>query len=78
MPGGRRPENPGIACGELFDEERDHLLKLPVHVHSCRVKGPGKVNKFQEVEYDKKRYSVPMKYTGRDVLVHVGAWDIEI
>ncbi len=68
----------GKRVGELFEEERDRLLKLPVHPHPCRVKHKGKVNKFQEVEYDKKLYSVPMQYTGRDVWLHIGAFDIEI
>lgn len=68
----------GMRVGELFEEERDRLLKLPVNPHNCRVKHAGKVNKFQEVAYDRHRYSVPVKYTGRDVWLHIGAWEIEI
>ena len=68
----------GKSVGKLFEEEVDRLLKLPTHPHPCRVKHKGKVNKFQEVTYDKKIYSVPLKYTGQKVLIHVGAFDIEI
>lgn len=68
----------GECVGKLFEEEVDRLLKLPTHPHPCRVKHKGRVNKFQEVTYDKQLYSVPMKYTGQEVWLHVGAFDIEI
>jgi transposase len=64
--------------GDLFEEERDRLLKLPARQHPCRVLHKAKVNKFQEVEYAKKLYSVPMKYVGQEVWLHVGAFEIEI
>jgi hypothetical protein len=64
--------------GDLFEEERDRLLKLPARPHPCRVIHKATVNKFQEVEYAKKIYSVPMKYIQQEAWLHVGAFKIEI
>jgi len=64
--------------GELFEEEKSKLIKLPSRRHSCRVVHRAKVNKFQEVEYGKKLYSVPINYVGKEVWVHAGAFEIEI
>lgn len=64
--------------GDLFEEERDQLIKLPAQPHPCRVLHKAKVNKFQEVKYAKKLYSVPMKYVDQEVWLHVGAFEIEI
>ncbi len=68
----------GHTVGFLFEQERAKLLPLPSRPHNCRVHRKVRVNKFQEVEHSGKRYSVPLKYIGRDVWLHVGAFDIEI
>jgi len=68
----------GRRVGDLFEEEKRQFRPLPQRPHPCRTIIRSRVNKFQEVHFDKHRYSVPLAYVGREILIHAGAFDLEI
>ena len=62
----------------LYEEEKEHLLALPVTVFSNLQASSGRVDKYATVIVDKNRYSVPSGYAGYRVKVLRHADRVEI
>lgn len=52
---------------QLFEQEKDHLLKLPKRPYSNQMVTTGKVDHYSTVITDKNRYSVPVRHAGYKV-----------
>lgn len=63
---------------ELFAGEQGCLLPLPVAPFSTMQITAGKVDPYATVIVDKNRYSVPTRYTGLRVRVHLTVMQVEI
>jgi len=76
---GQRPKHPGgTVIDDLHDQQKAHLLanqKKPFE--NLRI-AEGKVNKYEVVRVGGNMYSVPTRYVGRKVQVHLGCWWIRI
>jgi len=55
----------------LFDQEKQHLLSLPLTPFSNIHVAAGKADKYSTVIVDKNRYSVPSRYAGYPVKVQL-------
>jgi len=63
---------------ELFALEQGHLLSLPDTPFTVLQIGAGKVDAYATVIVDKNRYSVPTRYVGLRVRVHLSVTQVEI
>ena len=63
---------------ELFEEEREALLRVPEHCFSNLQPTDNKVNGYSTVMIDKNHYSVPTAYAGLINLVLLGIDGVEI
>jgi transposase len=63
---------------ELFVGEQGRLLALPATPFSVMQITAGKVDAYATVIVDKNRYSVPTRYTGLRVSVHLSVMQVEI
>ena len=63
---------------ELFTEEQGRLLPLPAAPFSITQTTSGKVDAYATVIVDKNRYSVPTRYSGLRVRVHLSVTQVEI
>ncbi|HEY9074153.1 MAG TPA: hypothetical protein VIN67_08470, partial [Desulfobaccales bacterium] len=63
---------------ELFAGEQSHLLSLPEMPFTVIQTTTGKVDAYGTVIVDKNRYSVPTRYTGLKVKVHLAVACLEI
>ena len=64
--------------GELFDKERNDLLKLPSTPYNNHKLIDTKVDKFLVVQTNKNRYSVPSEYANKKVVIELGLSDVRI
>lgn len=64
--------------GEKHEEERARLLPLPRSEYENVKLVPAGVDKYQLARVDRNKYSVPTRYVGRKIKVHVGAWTVEL
>ncbi|MEN3060061.1 MAG: hypothetical protein ABC542_05235 [Candidatus Methanosuratincola petrocarbonis] len=62
--GSHRIDGREKSVNELFEEEKAHLLTLPMHPFSNIGTVESKVNPYSTVILDKNRYSVPTRYVG--------------
>ena len=75
---GRQLRGRGQTVAEAWEEERSHLLPLPVRPWPCCLTRPAKVTLSSTVSFDGNRYSVPVAYAGRNVLVRAYVDRVEI
>jgi len=66
------------SVSELFEEEKGHLLSLPMVIFGNLQTTSGRVDKYATVMVDKNRYSVPSRYVGFKVKVILGVAAVEI
>ncbi|MDF1594278.1 MAG: IS21 family transposase [Desulfobacterales bacterium] len=64
--------------GELFEQEKRHLIALPPVPYQNGEAGAGKVDKYATVIVDKNRYSAPTTYAGLRVQTLVYTDVVEI
>ena len=76
--GNHRIEGRERSVDELFEEEKSHLLVLPMHPFSNIETVQSKVNSYATVILDKNRYSVPASYVGFPVTAILGVDRVEI
>ena len=62
----------------LFEEEKECLLPLPAKPFVAEKMTVGKVDKYQTVRVEGRRYSVPTDHVGMRVEIHVGCERIMI
>jgi transposase len=60
----RHPTQPTRTVREVWEEERERLLPLPVHIPSSDLITPVSVDKTASVRLATNRYSVPSRYAG--------------
>jgi hypothetical protein len=64
--------------GEKHEEESARLLSLPASAYENVKLVPACVDKYQLVQVDRNKYSVPTRYAGRRLKAHVGAWTVTL
>jgi transposase len=57
------------SIGELWAAEKPTLLALPPYGYECCRWLPARVNRYSLITFETNRYSVPVDYVGRQVLV---------
>ena len=75
---GRRLRGETKTVGELWEEEKPHLLKLPEHPFPCCRTVPVHPNRFAMVTYETNRYSVPVAYASEPLLLRAYVDHVEI
>ena len=55
--------------GELWTEEKAALLPLPAHAYECCRVLPARVSSYSLITFETNRYSAPVQYVGRQVLL---------
>jgi hypothetical protein len=76
--GSHRIEGREKSVDELFEEERAHLLAIPMHPFSNIETVESKVNPYATVILDKNRYSVPTSYVGFPVTAILGVDRVDV
>jgi transposase len=74
----RRPRGQTQTVGELWAEEQAALLPLPPHPYACCRILPARVNTYSLVTFETNRYSAPVSYVGRQVLLKAFVERLEI
>ncbi len=64
--------------GELWAEERKALLPLPARGYECCRWLPARVNRYSLITFETNRYSVPIDYVRRQVLVKAFVERLEV
>ena len=64
--------------GELWDQERSHLLTLPAHPFPCCRTVPVRPNRLSMVTFQTNRYSVPVENASESLLLRAFVDRIEI
>lgn len=62
----------------LYEEEKEHLLKMPEFVYSNIQIREGRADKYATVMVDKNRYSVPWRYVGQQLKIILYVDKVEI
>jgi transposase len=75
---GRRLRGETRTIGELWEQERPHLLTLPTHPFPCCRTVPVCPNRFSMVTFQTNRYSVPVSYAGDALLLRAFVDRVEI
>jgi len=63
---------------DMFQEERSSLAPLPLSTFEVDETAHTKVRPDQTVRYDKKSYSVPHGYVGRNVTLRVSPFELKV
>ncbi len=74
----RRPRSHMQSVGELWAHERAALLPLPNHPYECCRILPTRVSSYCLITFETNRYSVPVQYVGRQVLLKAFVERLEI
>ena len=75
---GRRLRGESGTIGELWEQERSNLLPLPAHPFPCCRTVPVRPNRFSMVTFQTNRYSVPVKYASKVLLLRAFVDRVEI
>jgi len=75
---GRRLRGETKTIGELWDQERPHLLTLPAHPFPCCRTVPVRPNRFSMVTFQTNRYSVPVEHASESLLLRAFVDRVEI
>ena len=74
----RRLRGETLAVGELWAQERQHLLSLPERPFPCCRTVPVRPNRLSMVSFQTNRYSVPVSNTGDALLLRAFVDRVEI
>lgn len=74
----RRLRGETLTIGELWDEERPHLLPLPVRPFPCCRTVPVHTNGFSMVTFQTNRYSVPVEHAHSPLLLRAFVERVEV
>lgn len=75
---GRRLRGETETIGEMWDQERSHLLTLPAHPFPCCRTVPVRPNRFSMVTFQTNRYSVPTECDAKLLLLRAFVDQVEI
>lgn len=74
----RRMRGQSQTIAELWDAEKPHLLPLPTtDYQACRSR-PVKANPYSQVVFETNRYSVPVQYASRQLMLRAYSFQVEI
>lgn len=76
--GREHPDISGKTRHEVYEEEKDALITLPPYGFECSSATVGVVSKCSTVFFDNNRYSVPVEYAGKSVLIKGFAEEVSI
>ena len=62
----------------MLQEEQPSLLPLPRHQYKACVMRPVKTNPYSQVTYETNRYSVPVEYAGKQLVLRAYPFEIEV
>lgn len=65
----RRLRGQKKSIGEMWKEEKDHLLPLPQRDFPCCTIHPVKANSYSLVRFEKNSYSVPVRYAHHHLIL---------
>jgi transposase len=66
------------SVAELWEIDKPHMLSLPRRPYlACQTK-PVKVNPYSQVTYETNRYSVPIRYSGKQLVLRAYPFRIEV
>ena len=74
----RRLRGEKATIGELWAQERQHLLPLPDWSYPCCTVRPVRANRFGLVTFETNRYSVPSEHAHGELLLKAYTWRVEI
>ena len=74
----RRLRGETRTIGNLWDQERPHLLSLPVHPFPCCRTVPVRPNRLSMITFQTNRYSVPVEYASESLLLRAFVNRVEI
>lgn len=74
----RRLRGETLTVGELWDEERPHLLPLPARPFPCCRTVPVRPNGFSLVTFQSNRYSVPVEHAHGPLLLRAFVDRVEV
>src|SRR5581483_10578068 len=74
----RRLRGQTQTVGELWNEEKPALLPLPSHRYECCRWLPARVSRYSLVTFESNRYSIPVEYVGRQVLLKAFVHHLEV
>lgn len=66
---GHRLRGQTQTVGELWSEEKPALRPLPKHRYECCRVVPARVSRYSLIAFETNRYSIPVEYVGRQVLL---------
>jgi len=75
---GRRLRGETRTIGELWEQERPHLLTLPAHPFPCCRTIPVRPNRLSMVTFQTNRYSVPADHASESLLLRAFVDRVEI
>jgi len=75
---GRRLRGETQTIGKLWEQERPHLLPLPVHPFPCCRTVPVRPNRLSMVTFQTNRYSVPVEHASGVLLLRAFVDRVEI
>ncbi|MGD0855985.1 MAG: IS21 family transposase [Dehalococcoidia bacterium] len=75
---GRRLRGENQTIGELWGQERPHLLPLPTHPFPCCRTVPVHPNRLSMVTFQTNRYSVPVEHVSESLLLRAFVDRVEI
>lgn len=74
----RRVHGQEKTIGEVWEEERVHLLPLPGRDFQCCVTRSVRVNPYSQVEFETNRYSVPVEAAFKNLVLRAYPFRVEI
>ena len=74
----RRLRGEKSTIGDLWAQERDRLLPLPLRSYPCCTVHPVQANRFGLVTFETNRYSLPPEYAHGRLLLKAYVWRVEI
>ena len=74
----RRLRGETQTIGELWEQDRAHLLTLPAHPFPCCRTIPVRPNRLSMVTFQTNRYSVPVEHAGDSLLLRAFVERVEI
>jgi len=66
------------SVAELWETDKNQMMPLPKQDYQACVTKPVKVNPYSQVVYETNRYSVPVHYSGKQLVLRIYPFRIEV
>lgn len=74
----KHPESQDKTCYEVYEKERDNLIQLPGYNFECSRTQHATVTPLCTAAFDNNKYSVPLEFKDKIVLVKGGAEEVSL